>query len=182
MLEQKMSARPYAKAAFEIAKAQKQFDAWSHLLNLLAAIVTNPKIATLLQDKTKRPDEISEFFSNLLAHQVSEESLRFVQLLAERRRLKVLPEIVNFYETLRKEAENILNATVVSATPLADDQKQKIKMALQKRFDCTIEIQESVDPTLLGGFWVKAGNDVIDATLKGQLMQLENTLGGNHVA
>jgi len=100
----------------------------------------------------------------------------FVRVLAENHRLLLLPEIATHYEELRAAVENTLDVEVISAVTLSDAQADKLKQALSTRLKRTVRMQNSVDSTLLGGAVVRAGDLVIDGSLKGRLERLATDL------
>jgi F-type H+-transporting ATPase subunit delta len=101
----------------------------------------------------------------------------FVGVLAENRRLLLLPEIAAHYEELRSDVENTVDVEVISAVELNSAQSDKLKEALSKRLKRTVRMQNTVDPALLGGAVVRAGDMVIDGSLKGRLQRLATELG-----
>jgi F-type H+-transporting ATPase subunit delta len=101
----------------------------------------------------------------------------FVRVLAENHRLLLLPEIAAHYEVLRSDIDNIVDVEVVSAVELNAAQADKLKQALSKRLKRQVRMQTSVDPTLVGGAVVRAGDLVIDGSLKGRLERLATELG-----
>ena len=113
----------------------------------------------------------------MLAPQGAGESVtRFLALLADNRRLPLLPEIAGLYEQLRNEAEHVVKATVTSATALPDAELEAIRASLRKRFGCEVELETAVDESLIGGAVIDAGDVVIDGSLKGKLARLESAL------
>ena len=115
----------------------------------------------------------------LLAPDGAEEAFtRFLGLLADNRRLPLLPEIAGLFDELRFEAERVVKAHVTSATPLPAAELDTIKAALKKRFGREVEIEASVDESLIGGAVIDAGDVVIDGSLKGKLARLQTALAG----
>jgi len=166
-------ARPYARAAFGIARDEGSFAAWSDALGFAARVAADPRVAGLLGDPKLSDAEQVE----LLAPPGAGESVsRFLALLADNRRLPLLPENAGLYEQLRNEAEHVVKATVTSATALPDAELEAIRAGLRKRFGCEVEIQTAIDESLIGGAVIDAGDVVIDGSLKGKLARLESTL------
>jgi len=121
--------------------------------------LTNADAVTLLS-----PDGASEIFGNFLA------------LLADNRRVALLPEIAGLYEELRADAERVVKAKVTSATALPAGELDTIKAALRKRFGREVEIETAVDESLIGGALIDAGDMVIDGSLRGKLSRLQAAL------
>ena len=166
-------ARPYARAAFAIARDEQAFPAWSQALGFAARVAGDPRVAALLGDP-KLGDAAA--VTLLSPEQPSESFARFLALLADNRRLALLPEIAGLYEQLRAEAERVVKATVTSATPLQPVELDNIKAALRKRFGREVEVETAVDESLIGGAVIDADDVVIDGSLKGKLERLQAAL------
>ena len=82
-------------------------------------------------------------------------------------RLHLLPEIATQYAALRADAENTMDVTIVSAVPLSAEQEAKLTEALNKRIGRAVRIQCRIEPEILGGAIVQAGDFMIDGSLKG---------------
>ncbi|WP_225766106.1 F0F1 ATP synthase subunit delta [Stenotrophomonas sp. Marseille-Q4652] len=166
-------ARPYARAAFAIARDEGRFAPWSDALAFSAQVAADPRVSALLSNPELGRDEAIA----LLAPESSGESFgRFLSLLAEARRLQLLPEIAGLFEQLRADAEHVVKATVTSAAELSPVELDNIKAALRKRFGREIEVQTAVDASLIGGAVIDAGDVVIDGSLKGKLSRLQSAL------
>jgi F-type H+-transporting ATPase subunit delta len=166
-------ARPYARAAFSLARDAGDLGLWSDALAFAARIAADPQVAALLGNPKLTdadavtllsPDGADGNFGNLLA------------LLADNRRLALLPEIAGLYEELRAEAEHVLKAKVTSATEMLAGELDTIKVALRKRFGREVEIESAVDASLIGGAVIDAGDVVIDGSLRGKLSRLQAAL------
>ena len=166
-------ARPYARAAFGIARDEGSLAAWSQALGFAARIAADPRVAGLLGDpKLSDADAVV-----LLAAPGAPETLsRFLALLADNRRMQLLPEIAGLYEELRNEAERVVKATVTSAAALPDAELEKIRVALRQRFGREVELETAIDESLIGGAVIDAGDVVIDGSLKGKLGRLQSAL------
>ena len=113
----------------------------------------------------------------LLSPEGADESFgRFLALLADNRRLALLPEIAGLYDELRNEAERVVKAKVTSAAALPSAELETIKAALKQRFGREVEVETAVDATLIGGAVIDAGDVVIDGSLKGKLGRLQAAL------
>lgn len=177
MIEKITKARPYAKAIFTIAKGNGSFDEWLNALKILSEIALNPEMQRILRDSTISPESLTKLFKEIYPLKLSEEEDNLLKLLALKKRLSVLPEILMFYERLCHEREQILPLEFVSAIPLTETQKTEFSDFLSKRFRKKIEMHNTVNPELLGGFWIKAGDQVIDGSIRGHLEQLKETIG-----
>ncbi len=168
-------ARPYARAAFALARdaGADGFATWSRALTLAAGIAIDPRVASLLRNPMLSDDDAVALLSP--TEDVGHFS-GFLALLAENRRLVLLPEISGLYEGLRNEAERVVNVMVTSASELPPGEIETIKAALRKRLGCDVEIDTAIDPSLIGGAIIDAGDVVIDGSLKGKLGRLAAAL------
>ena len=166
-------ARPYARAAFSLARDAGTLPAWSQALAFAARVAADPQVAALLGNpKLTRDDALV-----LLAPDAAgEEFSNFLGLLFDNRRLGLLPEIAGLFDELRFEAEHVMRARITSAAPLPADELETLKAALRRRFGREVEVETAVDPALLGGAVIDAGGVVIDGSLKGKLGRLRAAL------
>jgi F-type H+-transporting ATPase subunit delta len=169
-------ARPYAKAAFEYARDANAFAAWSQGLESAAQIVADPSVAPLTKSPQWPVANLVSLITDVAGAKLDAGMQNFVRVLAENRRLLLLPEIAAHYEELRAAVENTLDVEVISAVTLSDAQADKLKQALSTRLKRTVRMQNSVDSALLGGAVVRAGDLVIDGSLKGRLERLATDL------
>jgi F-type H+-transporting ATPase subunit delta len=169
-------ARPYAKAAFEYAREANAFAAWSMGLSHAARIVSDPSVAPLTKSPQWPAAKLVSLITDVAGAELNAGMQNFVRVLAENHRLLLLPEIAAHYEVLRSAVENTIDVDVVSAVPLDAAQTEKLKQALSTRLRRQVRMQNSVDATLLGGAVVRAGDLVIDGSLKGRLERLATDL------
>ena len=172
------AARPYAKAVFEIARDGGKFEDWSNRLAVLGAIVGHPEMQERLDAPNLTQADAARMVETVASDVVNDDDSRnFVKLLAENNRMKMLPDIGGIYEELRAEAEGEIEANVVSAFELTEEQRDKMAMALSKRLDRKVRIVSSVDESLIGGAIIRAGDLVIDGSVKGRLDKMTHVVG-----
>ncbi|WP_374554891.1 F0F1 ATP synthase subunit delta [Thermomonas sp.] len=166
-------ARPYARAAFSVARDAGALPAWSAALGFAARVAAEPQAAALLGNpKLTRADVVA-----LLSSDGAQDAFRnLLGLLFDNRRLALLPEIAGLFDELRFEAERVVRAKVTSAAPLADGELETIKAALRKRFGREVEVEAAIDASLIGGALIDAGDVVIDGSIKGKLERLQSAL------
>jgi F-type H+-transporting ATPase subunit delta len=170
-------ARPYAKAAFEYARAANAFAAWSQGLATAGEIVADPRVAGLTKSPSLTTADLADLIIDVAGSKLDAGMRNFMRVLAENHRLLLLPEIAAHYEELRSAVENTVDVEVTSAVPLNDAQAQKLKQALSTRLRRQVRMRTSVDAALMGGAVVRAGDLVIDGSLKGRLDRLATELG-----
>lgn len=175
MASESTTARPYARAIFELAEQRGGFDQWSSRLAFWASVVQDDAIRSRLSE----PGITAQAKADLIV-QVSDglddDSRSLLKLLADNDRLLALPDMHQQYEQLRREAEGEVEAHIVSAYELTDDQSNRIVEALGKRLARKVKITNEVDPELIGGAIIRAGDLVIDGSIRGRLSGLEQSV------
>jgi F-type H+-transporting ATPase subunit delta len=166
-------ARPYARAAHAIARDANAAAQWSEALAFAARVAADPRVQALLgHPHLGRADAVA-----LLSPEPASDAFgNFLALLADNRRLPLLPEIAGLFEELRADAERIVKAKVTSATALQAAELDGIKAALKRRFGREVELQTAVDESLIGGAVIDAGDVVIDGSLRSKLARLQTAL------
>jgi len=177
MAEAATIARPYARAAFEFARDSKVLAAWEEALRTAAALSEDPRVAQLLSSPNVSVNQIVGFFDNLGAAAGDVHWQNFVRLLATNKRIRLLPQICTAYQDLKAAHENEIDVEVSSAVALGDDERRKLAESLKKRLKKDVRITAAVDPSLLGGAVIRAGDLVIDGSVKGRLKRLATELG-----
>ena len=174
MAEKATIARPYARAAFDYAKAQGALADWSAALAAAAQVASDPRVQPLLAN----PGVPAAAITGLVAEAAGAAGpmRNFIDLLAENGRLAYLPEIAAQYEVLRREAEQVADVEVVSAMDLDDGQQARLAEALRARLGREIRMHTRTDASLIGGAIVRAGDLVIDGSLKGRLERLASEM------
>ncbi len=168
-------ARPYARAAFELAQAGNALPQWSQQIEVAGALAGDNRIAALLMDPRRTEREAVDL---LLPPASNADGTfpDFLRELARNQRLPVLPEIARQFEALKREAEGTLRATVRSAVALDESQIAALKAALTRRFSRQVELDTAIDPDLIGGAVIEAGETVIDGSVRGRLTRLAQEL------
>jgi F-type H+-transporting ATPase subunit delta len=176
MAERATIARPYAKAAFEYARDANSFGPWSLGLRTAAEIVTDPRVTAAIKDPERPVEEILAVITDVAGDTLDAGMRNFIHVLAENHRLLLLPEIVAHYEVERAAVENTVDVEVISATALSAAQADKLAAAVGRRLKRRVRMQNSVDASLLGGAVIRAGDLVIDGSIKGRLERLATEL------
>lgn len=169
-------ARPYARAVFDLARQQGQLQQWSEQLALMAAVVNNATMQSLLDNPRLTRSDAGELVIRACGSDVDEHAANLLRMLAENGRLAQLPMIAVLYDTLRDEAEGTVDAQVISARPLSDAQKTAIAAGLKKRLGRDVQLNCSVNEDLVGGAVIRAGDLVIDGSAVDRLRQLSSAL------
>jgi len=175
MAENVTLARPYARAAFELARETGQLGQWSEALSAMAAATRHEMLEPLLNDPTVSAEQLAGIIVQGCGLGDGPMA-NFVRLLAEGRRLGTLPEIAAQYELYRSEAERTMDVEVHSATALDEAQQQKLAKALEQRLGRSVRLHVNLDESLLGGAVVKAGDLIIDGSVRTRLGKLAQSI------
>lgn len=176
MAELSTLARPYAEAVFRIADASGSLGEWSETLSNLANVAANPSIAAAIEDPNVSTAKVAGLFIQVLAGKLTGEAENFVRVLAENRRLELLPEIAAQYDVLKNDRQGVVEAEVVSAFPMSDAQLAELVAQLEQKTGKRVKVEVSVDPELIAGVRIVIGDKVIDGSARAQLNALEAAL------
>jgi len=180
MADRTTIARPYAKAAFAHASAAAALTEWSDTLTAAASVVGDPAVARLLTSPHVAPGKLADLVLAVLGDipgKVPDDARRnFIHTLAEARRLGVLPEISRLFIAMKDDAERLIDVQVTSAIALDEQQKARLAASLEKRLHRRVRLQCAVDPALIGGAVLRAGDLVIDGSLRSQVDRMKYEL------
>ena len=176
MAERITTARPYAKAVFALARQTSSLANTAEGLGLGARVVADPRVHELLGSPHVTPAQLAELVNGIAGAKLDENGRNFIALLAQNRRLGFLPEIAALFERMKAEVENAVDVEVTSATALTPEQESRYAAALQKKLGRQVRLRTTVDQGLLGGAVLRAGDLVIDGSIKGRLERLATEL------
>jgi F-type H+-transporting ATPase subunit delta len=183
MTELATTARPYARAAFAIAGAASQLAEWSAFLSRAGVVVQDSQALPLIGNPRVPLSELVDFLLQIAtdgkpsAEQAAQQR-NFLHLLADNRRLKLLPEIAAQFEVLRSEAERIADVEVTSAQQLSAEQASSLQAVLERRLGLSVRLHPQVDKSLIGGAIVRYGDFVVDGSLRGRIERLGAAISG----
>lgn len=169
-------ARPYAKAAFETALANNALSEWEGMLRSAATLAEQRQVHLLLSNPEMSSHRLTELFVDILEKVLDSERKNLIRLLAENKRLPVLPAIAALFAIYRAEYEKTMDVEVVSAIELSAIYQEKLIQKLTQRLKRRVSLQCKVDPLLLGGAIIRAGDMVIDGSVRGKLNRLLESL------
>ena len=169
-------ARPYAEALFARARETAQQVQWSDMLALLRAIAEQQDVAAQITNPNVPRNQLRDLILDVAGDALSEEARNLVRLLAHNDRLLIIPDIVSMYEKLRIESQGVTKVQVRSAYALNQTQQKELAGARGRRLGGEIEMTVEKDPTLIGGIEIRAGDLVIDDSVRGKLQKLANAL------
>ena len=172
MAELTTLARPYAKAAFEYAQAHQQLADWSAALGVLAAVSQDDTVRQLLKEPQLTSSAKAQSLIDVCGDKLNAPAQNFVRTVAENKRLELLPTIAEMYEQLKAEQEKSVEVEVTSAFTLSKEQQDKLAKALSARLSREVRLHASEDASLIGGVIIRAGDLVIDGSVRGKLAEL----------
>ena len=175
MAENITLARPYADAAFQLARATSALGPWQQALDRMAAVAADAHMVECITNPRLLPAQVAQLFLDVVGS-VSAEQQNFVRLLVDNERLQVLPEIRDLYVELKNGQEGVQEADIASAFPLDDATLKNLVAELEARFKCRIQATVSLDPELIGGVRIAVGDQVIDASVRGKLASMATAL------
>jgi F-type H+-transporting ATPase subunit delta len=176
MIEPTTLARPYARAAFEHARASDQLAAWQSALSQLATITTDTKVSAMLRDPSQTAAQRANALAALAGDGLPETVGNLLGTMADNGRLSLLPEVAALYEQLKQAVESTVAVHVSTAYPLSDAETQQLADTMQVRLERSITLTSETDPSLLGGALIRADDLVIDGSVRGRLNKLAGTL------
>jgi F-type H+-transporting ATPase subunit delta len=176
MAEPSTVARPYAEAAFRLADAAGALGKWSEMLDALAQVARDERVQRAVADPHLSDAQVAGIFISVLSGRLTGEAENFVRVLAENRRIELLPEIREQFEALKNEREGVVEAEVQSAFELTDAQIADLVQRLEKKTGRKVRTKVTINKDLIAGVKVVLGDKVIDASARAQLGALETAL------
>jgi F-type H+-transporting ATPase subunit delta len=169
-------ARPYAEAAFALAREKNALPVWSEMLRIAATVADDPQMRAALDNPRLTATDKEALFLSICGDGLDAEGRNFIRVLIGAERIALLPEIRELFGTLKDADEGVARASIASALPLSQDDLASLKAALERRFGKKIEASVSIDESLIGGAKIVVGDTVIDASVKGELEAMANQL------
>ncbi len=176
MAELSTLARPYAKAAFEFAVGAGELSSWSDQLSVAAAVSQVEKIDKILSSPGLTSEQQAKQFIDVCGDELTDGVKNFVNVLAENKRIPLLPEIVELFEQFKSNREKSVDVNVTTVFELDDDVQQKLNASLNRKLDREVNLQTTIDKSLLGGVIIHAADIVIDGSVRGRLAKLAESM------
>jgi F-type H+-transporting ATPase subunit delta len=176
MAELTTLARPYAKAAFAEAVEQNALVQWSDMLSIATQFAADESVAKVLVHPSLTAEQQVTALTDLCGDKLSQAGINFLMILGENKRLTLLPEIVEAFEDLKAAQEHAIDVTVTSAFELTDAQQETLSLALKNKLQCDVRLTGEVDQSLVGGAIIRAGDLVIDGSVRGKLAKLAEAM------
>lgn len=176
MAELNTVARPYTNAAFEYAREQGSLDQWSSLLSLAALAVQDSEMGRVLSNPALTSEQKAELVVGICEKQIDAAGKNFISLLAENRRLALLPEIAAQFDILKANLEKTVDVDLTTAFALDDAQQEKLAQALSSKLGRQVKLTSQVDKSIIGGVVVRSDDLVIDGSVRARLAKLAEAM------
>ena len=176
MSEYQTIARPYANAVFELAQAAQDYEGWSEALAWMSTIAKDPQVQELAQNPRVDKGSLIRLFEDIAGEKIFDGARNFLRLVIQNGRIFALSNVADQFETMRAEAEGTIEAELISALDVTDEQQSQLAQSLSSRLGRQVSLQVVQDPSLIGGAILRAGDMVIDASVKGRLHKLATSL------
>lgn len=167
-------ARPYAKAAFDFAVEHQSVERWQDMLAFAAEVTKNEQMAGF--SGALAPETLAESFIAVCGEQLDENGQNLIRVMAENNRLNALPDVLEQFIHLRAASEATSEVEVTSATALSEEQLSKISAAMEKRLSRKVKLNCKIDKSVMAGVIIRAGDMVIDGSVRGRLERLADVL------
>ena len=176
MAENITIARPYAEAAFELAREKNALPVWAEMLKLASGVVADPRVRSALDNPRLAAADKEALLLSVCGDKLNADGRSYIRVLVEADRIALLPEIRELFNARKDDADGVARASITSAFPMTDSELATLKAGLEKRFGKKIETTVVVDPELIGGATIAVGDTVIDASVRGELQAMANHL------
>lgn len=176
MAELTTLARPYARAAFEFALTANDLAGWSTQLATLSDVAGEEKVQALLNSPATTSQGQAQALINICGDELSQSAQNYVTILADNKRLALLPEIFQLFSELKAAQENSVDVEIISAFAIEDAAEANLAQVLTKTLNQQVKLQTVVDSSLIGGVVIRAGDTVIDDSVSGKLAKLAERL------
>lgn len=172
MADKTTIARPYARAAFARARGNGSLGQWSEALRIGAAVVQDERVQNLIGNPHVTSEQLAQLITEIAGSRLDENGRNFVNTLAENRRLAHLPEISKLFDELKDAEEGVVDVIVTSAAPLGEEQQRSLIGALKQKLKRDVRLHTETDAALIGGAVIRAGDLVIDGSLRSRLERI----------
>ena len=176
MAELSTLARPYARAAFEYARDKGSLSDWSAQLHTAAAVAQDEVVAVLLGSPSSTTEQMAATMVEICGDSLEDDGRNFIRVLASNKRLPLLPEISGLFDQYKANQEKTVDVDVISAFELSGDTEQSLAEVLSKKLEREVRVDTSVDQSLIGGVLIRAGDLVIDGSVRGRLNKLAEAM------
>lgn len=177
MASEQTISRPYAKAAFAFARARNLLTEWLDMLEFSANMAKEEAFLAVLKNPAITRKALLDIIFSFGESVFSDEFKSFLAVLAENRRLALLPFIYEHFQAFKSQSEKVVHVELTSAFELSEPYQQQFAQALKKRMNCEVSLTCKKDERILAGAVIRAGDLLIDGSLKGKIAKLTDAMG-----
>lgn len=172
------SARRYAEAVYQLAVEQDALEQWSNDLATIASFVSEPDVARVLESsRVPSSEKVRLLRAGLERALFSPQAMNLAQLLEQRGKLGLTPQIQRAYQEMADDRRGIAHATVTTAVPLTDDERRAVTERLSQITGKQVDVTPVVDERIIGGLVARIGDQLIDGSTRSRLVALKRRLG-----
>jgi F-type H+-transporting ATPase subunit delta len=169
-------ARPYAAAVFKRAKETESTVNWSESLAFISAVLSDKDISAVIDNPKISNERLSALMLDICQGQLDREGENFLKLLVQNNRLTLIPYIEKIFEEYKAADEGYVEVEVFTAFAFSEEENLKFASSLEKKLSKKVHMNITVDKSLIGGVLVRAGDRVIDGSIRGQLQHMQKVL------
>jgi F-type H+-transporting ATPase subunit delta len=162
--------------AFEVAVVDGGLENWSKMLAVTASVAVNDSVAAVLSSPALAAEQLAQSLIDVCGEELDDKGQNFIHLLAENKRLSLLPEISTLFEVLKANQEKSVDVEITTAFEISSDISSKLETALKTRLQREIRLATRVNQNLIGGAVIRAGDTVIDNSIRGKLSKLAESM------
>ena len=176
MAELSTLARPYARAAFEFAVNVNDLAAWSASLSTAAKVSQAENMQKVLSSPSLTSEQQATQFVDVCGDELNANAQNFIKVLAENKRLPLLPEIASLFDEFKANREKSVDVEVATVFELDEALQQKLAATLSEKLEREVNLQTTIDKDLIGGVVIRAADIVIDGSISGRLAKLSEAM------
>lgn len=176
-VEKTTIARPYAEAIFDLADQSNSLDQWSDMLSLLDLLVSDSQVAKLIDNPDMGKERLEGMLLDIAGDNLNSEGINLLKLLIENKRLPIVPEITRHFDLLKSSRQGSIDVTITAAYAVNKTQEKKLASVLKEKLGRDVVISTEKDSSLIGGVKIRAGDLVIDGSIRNKLSRLATEFG-----
>ncbi|MEW9094452.1 MAG: F0F1 ATP synthase subunit delta [Clostridiaceae bacterium] len=167
--------RRYALALYEVAEKKGKIEEFiKDYREIVDVIYNNEELLQLIKHPQISTSKKKKIFIKIFKGKIDEELLSFLLILIEKGRILYLKEKEKELEKIYLEKHNMLRAHIKTVIPLENEEREELKEKLQSKYNKKVILKEEIDKSIIGGVYIRIGDDVIDGTIKSKLKEMKN--------
>ena len=168
-------ARPYAQATFDVAKSENDLAGWASFLQRCAQLAQKEEVRQLASNPKVAKAQVMDLLAEVVKPTSATQS-NFLQTIVTQGRVDALPALCEAFMMHKNVHEGSADAQIVSAFPMDNAQVAELVASLEKKLGKKLKPELSVDASLIGGFCVTVGDEVLDMSVRAKLARMQSAL------